>query len=56
MDGGESNASANGKMAITNSGNCEDPPSGGGGGGDQPLDLSAKSTSTSGLDQKNIFK
>lgn len=48
-DGGDSSGSTNGKGASS-----EDQV--GSGNPEQPLDLSAKSSSTSGMDQRNIFK
>lgn len=51
-DGGDSSGSTNGKGSATN--NPDDLVCGG--GLEQPLDLSAKTSSSSGLDQRNIFK
>lgn len=48
----------NGKGTATSSSNSDDPICGSSSGGsaEQPLDLSAKSSSSSCLEQKNIFK
>lgn len=53
-DGGDSSSSANGKLSSVTNNNNDEPL--GAMNPDQPLDLSAKTSSTGSVDQKNIFK